>query len=151
MITLIEIILRNDIKDYEPRPLFGHTYREVASALAIGLASSLTAVALVSAGVTGTPMLIAVLAVGGLIGFVGLGRIGGLRFEQWAAIRREYRSWPRVALYSPVILDPASARREAMAKPSRKARRALARLASEAACESELLMISAREGDHADL
>lgn len=148
---MIEIILRNDIKDYEPRPLFGHTYREVVSALAIGLASSVTAIAFVSAGITGTPMLLAVLSVGSLIGFIGLGRMNGLRIEQWWSIRKEYRSWPRIALYSPVILDPASARREAMAKPSRKARRELSRLASEAACESELLMISAGKDDYANL
>ena len=34
---MVEIILRKDIQDYEARPLFGFTYRQVATGAAIGL------------------------------------------------------------------------------------------------------------------
>ena len=34
---MVEIILRKDIQDYEARPLFGFTYRQVATGAAIAI------------------------------------------------------------------------------------------------------------------
>ena len=37
---MVEIILRKDIQDYEARPLFGFTYRQVATGAAIAITAA---------------------------------------------------------------------------------------------------------------
>lgn len=134
---MIEIILRKDIQEYEAKPLFGFTYRQVATAALIVASASILGIGLARIGVTGTPMLLAVTCVGGAIGFVGVGRVRGLKFEEWYEIWREDRSWPRVATFSSPIIEPASSRMKR--RLSRKEKR-IARLdAARSARESEIL------------
>lgn len=140
---MIEIILRKDIQDYEARPLFGFTYRQVLSGVLIAASSTVIALGFSRVGITGTPMILVVLAVAGAIGFIGLGRVHGLKPEEWYRIWKEDRSWPRVATFSPVILDAASGRQKKRPrKLSARQRRAVRRDAYEAAREMELSPIS---------
>lgn len=103
---MIEIVLRKDIADYEARPLFGFTYRQVLTAAAIVGAGAILGVGLTLIGVPNTIMSIVVLAVGGAIGFVGLGHINGLKFEVWFRFWNENRQWKKVALFSAPVLSP---------------------------------------------
>lgn len=135
---MIEIILRKDIQDYEARPLFGFTYRQVLTGVLIAASSTVIALGFARAGITGTPMILVVLAVASAIGFVGIGRVHGLKPEQWYWIWKEDRSWPRVATFSAVILDPASCRAAQPRRLSARKRRALRRDAYDAAREMEL-------------
>ena len=136
---MIEIILRKDIKEYEPKPLFGFSYRQVLTALAIAAAGAGLGVGLTAAGVPGTIMQACVLLVCAGIGFVGLGQVQGLKFELWLRIWREDRSWPRECLFSAPRLSPASERSAARrARRSRRERRADRADAAAARAESEL-------------
>lgn len=107
---MIEIILRKDLAEYEPRPLFGFTYRQIATAAlivasAVGIAWGLSAL-----GVEGTPMLLAVVCVCGAEAFVGVGTVRGMRTEKWLAMELEERRWPRRCDWAAPRLSCASER-----------------------------------------
>ena len=139
---MIEIILRKDIQEYEARPLFGFTYRQVLTGVLIAASSTVIALGLSRVGITGTPMILTVLCVAGAIGFVGLGKVHGLKPEQWYRIWKEDRSWPRAATFSPVILDPASGRQKRPRRLTSREKRAARRDAYDAAREMEMSPIS---------
>ena len=70
------------------------------------------------------------MGVGAGIGFVGMGRVDGLRSDKWLRIWWEDQRWPRVALLSPVTLSSGRERAEARAKaraPRHERRRRMAR------------------------
>lgn len=137
---MVEIILRKDIQDYEPRPLFGFTYRQAVTAALITASSAALGVGLAQLGVLNTVTLTLVMAVGAAIGFVGLGRFHGLKFEQWRAIAAYDRAWPKVALFSAPRLSPASERaKSARPRPSRRDRRQARLLARQSAREIETM------------
>ena len=136
---MIEIILRKDIQEYEAKPIFGFTYRQAATGALIVAVSAALGIGLSSVGVTGTPLMLAVLAAGGAIGFVGLGRVHGLKPELWYKIRKEDRSWPKTALFSTPALSCASDRLSRKPRPSRREKRQAKTDRAEAASESELL------------
>lgn len=83
---MVEIILRKDIQDYEARPLFGFTYRQVATGAAIAITAAGMGLAISSFTEINTLWLMLTMSVCGAIGLVGLGRIHDLKFEQWFAI-----------------------------------------------------------------
>ena len=83
---MVEIILRKDIQDYEARPLFGFTYRQVATGAAIAITAAGMGLAISSFTEINTLWLMLIMSVCGAIGLVGLGRIHDLKFEQWFAI-----------------------------------------------------------------
>lgn len=135
---MIEIILRNDISDYEPKPLFGFTYRQVATAAVVVLAGAGLGFWLTQIGVPQTPMIVAVMAAGSGIGYVGLGRPHGLKAEVWLRICREDAAWPRCVLWSSPKLSPASERMpDKGLRPDWSERRAAARERSLARFECE--------------
>lgn len=138
---MVEIILRKDIQDYEARPLFGFTYRQVATGAAIAATATAMALAISSFSEINTLWLMLIMTVCGGIGLVGLGRIHDLKFEQWFAIWKADRDWPRVALYAAPTLSSASERAEAKvaraAKKSKKESRAEKAVAEEADAEAE--------------
>lgn len=117
---MIEIVLRDDLNAYEPKPIFGLSYRTLATCACVAVACVGLGVALMAAGVPvsagGPPILL----LGGAIGFVGVGRVDGLRAEVWWRVWREDGAWGRCALYSPVRLSTAADRKRAGAsKPAR--------------------------------
>ena len=137
---MIEIILRKDIQEYEARPLFGFTYRQVATSAIIAATASVIGIVLTNLGVMPTIILMVVCSVCTAIGFLGIGSVHGLKPELWWRIWKEDRSWPRVSRFSPVIIDPASARAEASRKLTRAERITAKRDAAAAAAESELCL-----------
>lgn len=127
---MIEIILRDDIGAYEPKPLFGFTYRQVATVVIAGAASIAIGLASWSLAANDTLTALLVVGVGAGIGFVGMGRVDGLRSDKWLRIWWEDQRWPRVALLSPVTLSSGRERAEARAKaqaPRHERRRRMAR------------------------
>lgn len=88
---MIEIILRQDIDQYEPRSFLGRTKREVLTLLCVGVLCLATCLALTALGLpiaaTGW-----VLIVEGFVGaFIGLARFGGQTATSYAARRfREF-------------------------------------------------------------
>lgn len=122
---MIEIILRDDIGAYEPKPLFGFTYRQVATVVIAGAASVAIGLASWSLAANDTLTALLVVGVGAGVGFIGMGRVDGLRSDKWLRIWWEDQRWPRVALLSPVTLSSGRERAEARAKarPSRRERR----------------------------
>lgn len=136
---MIEIILRKDIQDYEPKPLFGYTYRQVVTGVAIAAACTLLGVGLSSVGVTGTLLVAALVPVGMGIGFAGVGNVHGLKPEKWWAIARADREWPRVALFSAPRISPAAERiNPGKRHLTRKERRIAKADRADAAAESEM-------------
>lgn len=141
---MVEIILRKDMQEYEVRPLFGFTYRQVLTGALIVAAATAIGVGLSRIGVGGTVMSIAVLVVCGAIGFVGLGTVHGLKFELWYRIWAEDRSWPRVATFaSPTLSGPAD-RAKTKEKTSRAQRRKAKLDAAAAVLETETEDIEVR-------
>lgn len=122
---MIEIILRDDIGAYEPKPLFGFTYRQVATVVIAGAASIAIGLASWSLAANDTLTALLVVGVGAGVGFVGMGRVDGLRSDKWLRIWWEDQRWPRVALLSPVTLSSGRERAESRAKarPPRRERR----------------------------
>ena len=102
---MVEIILRKDIQDYEARPLFGFTYRQVATGAAIAITAAGMGLAISSFTE---------------IGLVGLGRIHDLKFEQWFVIWKADRDWPKVALFAAPTLSPHGDRASAKAKAGKR-------------------------------
>lgn len=138
---MVEIILRKDIQDYEARPLFGFTYRQVVTGALIAITAAGMAVGISIVSEINTFWLMLIMAVCGGIGLVGLGRIHDLKFEQWFAIWRDDRAWPQTSLYSAPTLSPYSERAEAKAwkaaGKSKKETRAEKAAAEEADAEAE--------------
>lgn len=120
------MILRNDPSDYEPRPIMGRTYRECATIAVLVVVCVAAGVACWVLNVPDTLSGTIVMLAGALIGFVGMGRIDGLRTEKWWRIHNEDRSWPRVTLYAPPrvvtsrqrMLQKQKARRSGRQSPS---------------------------------
>ena len=54
------------------------------------------------------------------LGLVGLGRIHDLKFEQWFAIWKADRDWPKVALFAAPTLSPHGDRASAKAKAGKR-------------------------------
>ena len=136
---MVEIILRKDIQDYEPKPLFGYTYRQAATGVAIAAACTLLGVGLTSVGVTGTLLIAVLVPVGMGIGFLGVGSVHGLKPEKWWAIAKADREWPRVALFSAPCLSPASERiKQKERHPTRRERRIAKADRADVAAESEM-------------
>lgn len=127
---MIEIILRDDIGAYEPKPLFGFTYRQVATVVVAGAASVAIGLASWALAANDTLTALLVVGVGAGVGFIGMGRVDGLRSDQWLRIWWEDQKWPRVTLLSPVTLSSGRERAEARSKPRsprRERRRRMAR------------------------
>ena len=117
---MVEIILRKDIQDYEARPLFGFTYRQVATGAAIAITAAGMGLAISSFTEINTLWLMLIMSVCGAIGLVGLGRIHDLKFEQWFAIWKADRDWPKVALFAAPTLSPHGDRASAKAKAGKR-------------------------------
>ena len=117
---MVEIILRKDIQDYEARPLFGFTYRQVATGAAIAITAAGMGLGISSVTEMNTMWLMLIMTVCGAIGLVGLGRIHDLKFEQWFAIWKVDRDWPTVALFAAPTLSPYADRAAAKAKGGKK-------------------------------
>lgn len=125
---MIEIVLRKDIADYEPKPFFGFTARQVVTGAVITVVS--IAVFALTTAVLHLPNTVAgylILACGTGIGAVGLGRIRGLKPESWLRITLAERAFPKVAVYArPVLRDmPSSVYDVPKAKARRADKRAL--------------------------
>ena len=87
-----------------------------------------------------TMWLMLIMTVCAAIGLVGLGRIHDLKFEQWFAIWKADRDWPKVALFAAPTLSPYSDRAAAKAKGGKKPKketRAEKAAAMEADAEAE--------------
>lgn len=65
---MVEIILRKDIQDYEARPLFGFTYRQVATGAAIAITAAGMGLAISSFTEINTLWLMLIMSVCGAIG-----------------------------------------------------------------------------------
>lgn len=97
---MIEIVLRKDIADFEPKPFFGFTARQVLTAALAAIGS--IGIFLVMSFVLHLPNTLvgyAILAFGALVGAVGLGKIRGLKPESWLRITFAERSFPRTLVY----------------------------------------------------
>lgn len=97
---MIEIILRDDVSDYDPKPVFGYSYRTAATGILLAVACGGLGYLGATAGVPDSLLGPVLVALGGLIGFLGIGRPGSLRAEQWLRAWDWDRRWPRHALYA---------------------------------------------------
>lgn len=93
---MIEIVLRRDIAEYEPKPFFGFTGRQILTAalvavVAFGSYALLYFILDVPASICGYVALF----LGAGIGFLGFGRVRGLKPETWLRITMEERSFPK--------------------------------------------------------
>lgn len=97
---MIEIVLRKDIADFEPKPFFGFTARQVVTA-AIAAVGSVGLFLLLSyvLHLPNTLVGYAILAFGAGAGAVGLGRVRGLKPESWLRITLAERAYPRTTTY----------------------------------------------------
>lgn len=120
---MIEIVLRKDIREFEPKPIFGYTYRQAAAGLAIAFGSVLIHMA-VSKVAPGTIASMSALIFGAVVGFIGWGRPGDLKPEVWARIRYEEWSMPACMPHQLPHFEKPEAHRE---KADRTRRRALKR------------------------
>lgn len=118
---MIEVVLRDDVTEYEPRPIFGHSYRAMLTFVVIVALCALVGLAGWRLGAPDTLIGFAVLAIGGAVGFVGIGRPDGLKFETWWRVWSEDRAWRRCATYSAVVISTPSSR--AARKAARAARK----------------------------
>lgn len=116
-----ESVLRDDVNEYEPRPIFGHSYRAMLTFVVIVALCALVGLAGWRLGAPDTLIGFAVLAIGGAVGFVGIGRPDGLKFETWWRVWSEDRAWRRCATYSAVVISTPSSRaaRRAEKRPRR--------------------------------
>jgi hypothetical protein len=125
---MVEIVLRRDIRDYQPKPFFGMTARQIVSiaacaAVSVGLYVLLSIVL----GMTPTIVMWIVTVVGGSVGFLGMGKINGVRPEEWIALRMRESSVPKTIVYErPVFKNRAdesgkkNPRKEKLEKHDRK-------------------------------
>ena len=107
---MIEIVLRKDIRHYEPKPFFGLTARQLASIVAV-IGVSIGSYVLLSV-VLGMPTTFAgwiVMALGGSIGFIGLGKVNGLKPEEWLRLRKLEASQPQTMIYQRPFFERAEA------------------------------------------
>ena len=79
---MVEIILRKYIQDYEARPLFGCTYRQVATGAAIASTAAGMGLAISSFTEINTLWLMLIMSVCGAIGLVRLRHIHDLKIKQ---------------------------------------------------------------------
>ena len=137
---MVEIILRKDIQDYEARPLFGFTYRQVATGAAIAITAAGMGLGISSFTEINTMWLMLIMTVCAAVGRVGLGRSPGLKVERRFALCDAARDWPKVALFAAPTLSPYSDRAAAKAKGGKKPKketRAEKAAAMEADAEAE--------------
>lgn len=133
---MIEIVLRRDIDEYEVKPFFGFTARQVVTAAVI-IALSLVSYLLLSVvGPVPTSISLYVcFALGAAAGFVGLGKLRGLPFETWARLTLAERGRPRCMTYArPQLPGAPTSIYEHEVSLSRRDKRQLRREASEV-CE----------------
>lgn len=97
---MIEIVLRKDIAEFEPKPFFGFTSRQVITA-ALALVGSIGIFLVLSFALhlPNTIVGYAILAFGACVGAVGLGKVRGLKPESWLRITLAERSYPRTMVY----------------------------------------------------
>lgn len=107
---MIEIILRDDIKDYEPHPFLGFTYRQLVTGALIIAAGVSLGLGLTALGVPNTIMTVCDLAVCGVIGFIGLGRVRGLKGSDYLKIKLDNSLWKKTIVFSPPQISPFSER-----------------------------------------
>lgn len=83
---MIEIILRDDINEYEPKAFFGFTKRTILFAvLSVGLAAA-TFFLLTSFGLAIVLVGYFIIVEGLIMGIIGLGKFSGLPLEKYLAI-----------------------------------------------------------------
>lgn len=98
---MIEIVLRRDIAEYEPRPFFGFTGRQILTAAVVAVvACGSYALLYFALGVPASICGYIALALGAGIGFLGFGRVRGLKPESWLRITMEERSFPKHLSYA---------------------------------------------------
>lgn len=102
---MIEIVLRKDIADFEPKPFFGFTARQVVTA-ALAAAGSIGLFLVLSyvLHLPNTMVGYAILAFGAGVGAIGLGRVRGLKPESWLRITLAERAFPRTLTYQRPVL-----------------------------------------------
>lgn len=97
---MIEIVLRKDIAEFEPKPFFGFTSRQVITAALAAVGSiAIFLLASFALHLPNTVVGYAILAFGAGVGAVGLGKVRGLRPESWLRITLAERSFPRTLVY----------------------------------------------------
>lgn len=105
---MIEIVLRKDIAEFEPKPFFGFTARQVVTA-ALAAVGSIGIFAVMSFALHLPNSLVGyvILAFGACVGAVGLGKVRGLKPESWLRITLAERAYPRTLLYQRPVLASA--------------------------------------------
>lgn len=109
---MIEIVLRRDITEFEPKPFFGFTTRQLMTGVAVLAASAATFAALSVAGsVPYSVSMYATFAVGAGVGALGVGRVRGLKPETWLSVTLAERRVPRLLVYARPQISGAPAER----------------------------------------
>lgn len=124
----IEIILRDDISDYEPRPVFGFTWRQVGTLALCAGASWATYNLLVPFGLDYKLVGTIIMGICAVIALVGFARPKGLRVETYMmAALQDYLSPKTIEYETPIVkgaTDKAHEQvRESLTRKERRAAR----------------------------
>lgn len=114
----IEIILRDDVSEYEPHPVFGLTYRGVGTIATCAAVGYLIYNMLAPLGWDYRQAGGAILAACAVIGFVGFAKPMGLRVERYLlAATQDYLAPSSIEYQTPVV-DGATDKQRALIKAS---------------------------------
>ncbi len=119
---MIEIVLRKDIAEFEPKPFFGFTARQImtgvlAGVVSVGAYALMRFVLHLPETVAGYSCMIS----GVLVGAAGLGRVRGLKPESWLRITAAELMTPKTMAYARPVMHgfPASPYDVRKARPKR--------------------------------
>lgn len=111
----IEIILRDDVSDYEPHPVFGLTYRGVGTLATCAALGYLTYNLLAPLGWDYRSSGSVILVVCALVAWVGFARPKGLRVERYLlAAAQDYLAPRRIGYATPVVTGASDKRRKVL-------------------------------------
>lgn len=104
----IEIILRDDVSDYEPHPVFGLTYRGVGTLAICGVVGFLLYNALSPFGLDYKVLGMAIMAECAIIGAAGFVKPKGLHMEQYLRAAVQDFLTPAHIAYEPPSVEGAT-------------------------------------------
>ncbi len=102
--------IRHDLAAYKPKPVFGLTWRQIATVAVVAAVSVAAFAGTTALGLPRSLRAPAVTSLAAVVGFLGMGSVDGLPPEEWLGLWWEGRKWPKTITPSPVTISPGGAR-----------------------------------------